>query len=827
MEEELKLLTTVLNDVYFELKKGIFMKNVFTPLLISLFLIHPSAIAQLPPPVANDLLEEERKLPPPPNLKLTPKRRSSKKHNQKPIIVAQSNSSSKISMVDAHPEDITNENFPDLVESFDYNNAEITQVVEAISKLTGKNFILEPNVRGTVTIIAPSQITVAEAYRAFLSALAINGFTVVPYGKFLKIRQSKTASKDNLEIYSGSYFPNTDQLITRIFQLKHISAEDIKKHFRNLQSKDGELEAYPPTNSLIVTDYGTSVERIASIISRLDVAGFEKQIKVIPIKYAKARDLAQLIEQIHNSGQNNRSRSFRPGIPRFNNKKTTSSSSSAFSTVLPDERTNSIILVGNEKGIKKMHRLIKKLDFEIRPEDAGGVYVYYVKYAQAKKIADTLSGIAKDVERAANRRSRSAGGTGARRTGVRPGGLGGGLGNTAAATNVFGGDVIVTADEDTNSLIITASRQDYQVVLNLLSKIDIPRDQVYVEAIIMELNAEKSQNWGISYYKFLKDTGGRVRAGFGGGNIGKLLDLGSTGAILGFGSGDTVEIDVPIGNQIQSVEIKEITGFVDFLKTHTNANVLSTPQILVLDNGEALIEVGDQVPIEKSSSSAVGVNAGFDYQNATIKLTIKPFINPTSDAVRMEVEQIVKQVSDRLIEGSTGAEAPVLTERTLKSNVVVSDGDTAVLGGLIRDESSENASKVPILGDVPILGWFFKSKQVTKTKLNLLVFLTPKIIRNRGDHKNLLGNKLNERLDFIKSGYRGKDPYGKKVEQLTSSNTITPVPEQEDEGSALEEDTPLEDDTLFEEDNLSEEDTPFEDDTPFEEDTSFEDSLIE
>ncbi len=806
------------------------MKNVFTPLLISLFLIHPSAIAQLPPPVANDLLEEENNQETrsikPPSRSSSPKRRSSKR-NQKPIILAQSKS--KISMVDAHPEDITNENFPDLVESFDYNNAEITQVVEAISKLTGKNFILEPNVRGTVTIMAPSQITVAEAYRAFLSALAINGFTVVPYGKFLKIRQSKTASKDNLEIYSGSYFPNTDQLITRIFQLKHISAEDIKKHFRNLQSKDGELEAYPPTNSLIVTDYGTSVERIASIISRLDVAGFEKQIKVIPIKYAKARDLAQLIEQIHESGQGNRNRSFRPGIPRFNNKKAASSSSSAFSTVLPDERTNSIILVGNEKGIDKMHKLIKKLDFEIRPEDAGGVYVYYVKYAQAKKIADTLSGIAKDVERAANRRSRSSfrGGTGARGGARRPG-PGGPLGNTASATNVFGGDVIVTAEEDSNSLIITASRQDYQVVLNLLSKIDIPRDQVYVEAVIMELEATRSSNWGISYYKFLED-GSPLRAGFGGGNLGTLQDVLAPGAILGFGSGDTFDINLGPAAQNATVPIKELMGFVDFLKVYNNGNVLSTPQILVLDNGEATIEVGNQVPVAKSSTTATGTNANFDYIDATIKLTIKPFINPTSDAIRMEVNQIVKQASDDVIEGSGGIKAPIIVNRNLKSNVVVSDGNTAVLGGLMREEDSDGASKVPILGDIPLLGWFFKTKTTKKSKLNLLIFITPKIIRNRNDHNNLLGNKLNERLDFIKSGYRGKDPYGKKIEQLTSSNNIArePVPEQEDEGSAFEEDSPLEDDALFEEDTSTEEDTPFEEDSPFEEDTSFEDSLVE
>ncbi len=744
------------------------MKHLLAPLLINIFLVYPT-MAQLPPPSI-----EEKQSPSPSKNK-------------------SSNGQSKISMVDAHPEDITNENFPDLVESFDYKNAEITQVVEAISKLTGKNFILEPNVRGTVTIIAPSQITVAEAYRAFLSALAINGFTVVPHGKFLKIRQSSMALKDNLEIYSGSYFPNTDQLITRIFQLKHISAEDIKTHFKNLHSKHGELQTYPPTNSLIVTDFGTSVERIANIISQLDIVGFEKQIKVIPIKHAKAKDLAQLIEQIHNSRENNRSRTFRPGIPRFNRGGQSTSSFSAFSTVLPDARTNSIILVGNEKGIEKMHKLIKKLDFEIRPEDAGGVYVYYVRYAQAKKIAETLSGIAKDAERAASRRSRfpvSNSNTRAR--------TGGTFGDTTNTSTVFGGDINITADEDTNSLIITASRQDYQVVLNLLSKIDIPRDQVYAEAIIMELSAGQSHNWGINYYRFLKDSGGApIRSGFGDGSIGNLLDLTKgTGAILGFGSGDTVELNI---GGAQSVKIKEIVGFVNFLKSHNNANVLSTPQILVLDNGEATIEVGAEVPV--SADTTIGANnlssTSIKREPATIKLTIKPFINPTSDAVRMEITQEIKQVSNQQIQAKNLADSAIaLSKRYFKSNIVVPDGDTAVLGGLIRDESKETATKVPILGDIPILGWFFKSKQITKDKLNLLVFITPKIIRNRNDHSKLLGNKLNERLDFIKSGYRGKDPYGKKVEQLSTRKLeLEPEiePEIEQEPEQEEESLPFED----------------------------------
>ena len=201
----------------------------------------------------------------------------------------------------AHPEEITNENFPDLIESFDYPNADLSEVVKAIGKLTGKNFIIDPQVRGKITIVAPSQITVAEAYKAFLSALAINGFTIVPSGKFLKIRSSRKAQRDSIDTYAGAYFPNTDQLITRIVKLKYISASEVHKQLRVLNSADGELMPYAPTNTLIITDYGSNVERVMNIINQLDVPGFEERLEVMRIRYAKSKDIADLINQIINN----------------------------------------------------------------------------------------------------------------------------------------------------------------------------------------------------------------------------------------------------------------------------------------------------------------------------------------------------------------------------------------------------------------------------------------------------------------------------------------------------------------------------------------------
>lgn len=303
----------------------------------------------------------------------------------------------------ANPEDITNENFPDLIESFDYPNADIADVIKAISELTGKNFIVDPQVRGKVTIIAPTQVSVAEAYKAFLSALAINGYTVVPSGKFLKIKSARNAQRDSIETYSGNYFPNTDQMITRIIKLKYISAADVNKQLRILPSKDGEMVPYEPTNSIIISDYGSNIERVMNIINQLDVPGFEEQLAVIRIRYAKAKDVADLLDQIINKGESSNKSRFSSGVPRFrrNTNQTSSGGSGAesYSLVVSDDRTNSIIVVGNKAGIAKIRRLISKLDFKLRPEDQGGVFVYYVRHGEAEQIANVLNGIATESKK--------------------------------------------------------------------------------------------------------------------------------------------------------------------------------------------------------------------------------------------------------------------------------------------------------------------------------------------------------------------------------------------------------------------------------------------
>lgn len=675
------------------------------------------------------------------------------------------------SLANAQIEDMTDENYPDLVEA-NFPNAEITDVIKAIGQLTGKNFIIDPGVRGKISIIAPSKVTTAEAYKAFLAALAINGFTVVPYGKFLKVKASRNAQRDSIETYTGAYAPTSDIYITRIIHLKHISAEEVNKRLRVLPSKDGEMTPYEPTNSLLITDYGANVERMVKIIKELDRPGFEEQLSVIPIRYAKSKDLADLINQIINKdprGGGGGAPAFGANVPRFRSRGGTAAGGTPeeLSLVAPDDRTNALIVVGNRAGIEKVRDLVKKLDYKLDPAEAGGVFVYYVRYGEAEKIAQTIGGLASG--------SSSSGGAGSSP-------LGGGANSPfGAATrpaspldrqNIFGGDVKINADKNTNSLVITASKQDYDTVRSLLAKIDIPRDQVFVETIIMEMNANKTRSWNPTYYYLDPGSKGVGRAGFSSsGSLANILNPGSdSGAVLGFGSGATVDFTVPGTSTV--VKVPSLLAFIKFLQSNIESNILSTPRIMALDNEEAVIEVGDKVPVAtNSTSTAAGTTSTTQFEPATIKLELTPYIRPDSDVVRMKLAQSVRQVNPNAgVADALKNVATTISDRTIKTNIVVNSGDTAVLGGLIRDEEAVDETKIPVLGDVPVLGWLFKSRSRTKKKINLVVFITPRIIRSVRDSQKLTSEKVNERIDWVKRNFDGRDPHGAKMDSLPKTS---------------------------------------------------------
>ncbi len=676
-------------------------------------------------------------------------------------------SSQKGKFARANPEDITAENFPETIESFDFPNVEITDVIKAISELTGKNFIIDSTVRGKITILAPSKITVSEAYKAFLSALAINGFTVVPSGGFLKIRNARSAQRDNIDTYSGTYYPNSDQMITKIIHLKHITADTVQKDLRLLTSSYGEMSAFGQTNSLIISDFGANIDRVMKIINQLDVPGFEDQLEVVGIRYAKAKDIAELIDKVVNKGQKSQTAAaggFASGVPRFGAPATatTSKTGASYFLVFPEDRTNSLVIVGNKQGIARVKKLIAQLDFKVKPEDSGGVYVYYVKHGEADKIAETLNQVAKD--------------SGPKNTAAPAGGIAlAPQGQAATREGLFGGDVTIKADKNTNSLVISASKQDYERVIDILRKLDIPRDQVYVQTIIMEMSLNDGFSASGGLVGFNKDGG---KSGF----VANATDLndvlnplaGAGNAILAFSQGPiTVSNPFAASGTASTMVVPSLVGFLKFIKSLGKTNILSTPQITATDSQEATIEVGDRVITgSKVEGGANGAPTSLvpTFEDATIKMTIKPFISPSSERIRMEFTQNVKQLIQGKVPAKFQDQAQSLATRSIKTNVNVNNGDTAVIGGLIRDEETENTKKVPLLGDLPLIGWLFKGKDVTKTKLNMVVFLTPKIMRSPSDQRQLLDYKAQERLNFVKQ-QGGKDPYGATMDKILKKGT--------------------------------------------------------
>lgn len=694
-------------------------------------------------------------------------------------------------LAQADIEEITNDNFPDLIESFDYPNADIADLVKAISELTGKNFIVDPNVHGKITVIAPSRITVAEAYKAFLSALAINGLAVVKGDGFYKIKQARAAQRDNIETYGGAYYPSADQMITRIVKLKYISADEINKQLRLITSNQGEIFPYTPTNSLIISDYGANIDRVMKILAQLDVQGFEEQMEVIHVRYARAKDMSDLVEKIINKGEKNQG-GFPGGVPRFGRPGDTGGGSSSgaevYSVVVPDERTNSIIVVGNKAGIEKIRHLVSRLDFRLRPDEGGGVFVYYVRNHEAEAIANVLNNIATESKKANDQANQNKGGAAPGAPGAF--GAGGQVQTGPASTAIFGGDVKIAPDKITNSLIITASKQDYEVVKNILTKIDIPRDQVFIKAYILEMTAQVDNQYAIEYYKFAGSGVGRI--GFAGGtNVTSLLDpTQDSGGTFGFGGGSMVNITNPLATMGTttgtttptagtSFQVPSLVGMIKFFVTNNQANIISTPQLMAINNEEAMIEVGDKVPVANTTTTSANAatQTSTTRENVTTKLTITPYLSPDNDRVKMKVKQEVAGISNVKPAASLLANSAIsTTTRNITTQLVVDNGDTAVLGGLMKDEDGLSETKVPVLGDIPLLGWLFKARETKKQKTNLLVFITPKIVRSPEDNATVVNQKINERIDFIQRSFDGRDPHGQYIDELPRRAMTKPAP---------------------------------------------------
>ncbi|HEY8367877.1 MAG TPA: type II secretion system secretin GspD [Thermodesulfobacteriota bacterium] len=637
--------------------------------------------------------------------------------------------------------------------TMDFNDADLQVLVKFMSELTGRNFILDERVRGKVTIISPSRITVEEAYRVFEAVLDVKGFTTVPVGAAYKIIPARDAKQTGIPV-TGPDRPVPERAagyVTRLIPLKNIAAQDLVPVLTPLVSKDGSLLASQTTNTLIVTDSMDNLERLVAIVAQLDVAGFQDRYEVIPLQYATARDLAATLQQlVQPRGQTPVRRApQRPGSPA----PASLGASIDGARIIPDERTNSLIVQATNADIEQIRELVRQLDKEV-PRSAGRINVIYLQHADAEEVAKVLSQLAPPQGATAGRPE--GGGAPPPRPvtapipaatgGTVPGGPVGATVRTAdaadgpAPTAELEGGVKVTADKATNSLIVTASPADFEAIRSVVRQLDIPRAQVFVEALIMEVSLNRRRELGVQATGVGRIGGTSIIGGTGTGAqpfnlspagdlINPLTPIGST---LGGGAfGRPITITNPLTGE--PVTFPSFTALVRFLNQVTDVNVLSAPHLLTTNNKEAEIVVAQNIPFITGQTSTItdpnAVQTQIDRRDVGITLRLTPTINE-GDLVRLDIFQEISAVTESPEGLNVNQFGVTTTKRSAKTSVLVKDQATIVIGGLIRDDVNATENKIPILGDIPILGYLFKNTTRRVDKTNLLIFLTPHIVRS-------------------------------------------------------------------------------------------------
>ncbi len=631
---------------------------------------------------------------------------------------------------------------------FNVSGEDIREIIKQISRVTNKNFIIDDKIRGEVTIISEKKMTKEEVYEAFLSALDVAGYTTVPGpAGLIKIVKKRDALTKPIPIYTDKT-PYTDKFITRLLTLKNISAIDMANAIKGLVSKEGNLFAYPSTNTLIITDSGTNIDRIIRMVQELDTEGPQEVLEIIPVEYADVNDMADKITKLFGGEQSSSSRPTRRATTRRGVRNTPAATDAlpTLSKVISDERTNSLIILASKITIAKVRDVIRRLDKPLVGPDEGDIHILYLKNAKASEIAEVLTGITQAAQQNTNQpgNQQRRGATAARttRTARQP------AAPNEAFEALFGSIKSIRADDNTNALIIQANAKDFRLLVDrIIAKLDIPRRQVYIEATIMELNISKGRELGTGALGGLNiNLGGNDFALFG--NTFPFIPSITSNSGVG---GSTTDNPIAITPPFSDNPINFPKFFAAFIaqSDETELNVLSTPNILTLDNTEARIKVGDTVPFLTGSALTTGgvQTSNIQREDIALELVVNPQITEGNN-VRLKIKQTIEDFSqaNNPLEATAG---PATSIREIDSEVVVPDQQTVVIGGLMQDRDSSRKTKIPLLGDIPILGYLFKATSHAKRKVNLLIFLTPNIIREPQDFLLVLKKKLDQRNRFI------------------------------------------------------------------------------
>ncbi|SDK14846.1 type II secretion system protein D (GspD) [Ferrimonas sediminum] len=606
-----------------------------------------------------------------------------------------------------------------------FKGTDIQEFINIVGKNLQKTIIVDPTVRGKINVRSYDLLNDEQYYQFFLSVLQVYGYAVVEMdGDIIKVIKGKDAKNANIRVADEERPGAGDEMVTRIVPLYNVEAKQLAPLLRQLNdnSGGGNVVNYDPSNVLMITGRASVVNKLVEIVKRVDLQG-DTKVQVVKLQYASAAEMVRIIDALYRSGGQQ------------------SSASGSVPKVVADERTNSVVVSGDEKARKRAVQLVHSLDQDMR--NSGNTQVFYLKYAQAEELQEVLSGFADSLEKA-DEASKGSSRSGSKSQGI-----------------------TIMAHADSNALVINAQPDQMQELSSVIRQLDIRRAQVLVEAIIVEIAEGDDIAFGVQMYS---EAGGLTQFNNGTGvTIGEigagLWDAQETEGSTVCNDGTCTENpDTPGDISTLAAALAKVNGmawgvqFGDFgallqaVASDTNSNVLATPSITTLDNQEASFIVGDEVPVITGSAASSGNDNPFqtvERKEVGIKLTVRPQINE-GDAVQMEIVQETSNVNGRTSVDVT------FGKRELKTTVLADSGETIVLGGLLNEDVQESVSKVPWLGDIPYLGALFTSTSSKKTKRNLMIFIKPTIIRDGVTMNGLSGRKYN----YIRAEQLAQDEEG-------------------------------------------------------------------
>uniref|UniRef100_UPI00406C4D3B type II secretion system secretin GspD n=1 Tax=Rhodoferax sp. GW822-FHT02A01 TaxID=3141537 RepID=UPI00406C4D3B len=637
--------------------------------------------------------------------------------------------------------------------TLNFVNAEIESVARAMSSMTGRQVVLDPRVKGTINLSSDKPVSPAAAYNQFLAALRLQGFTVVESAGLDKVVPEADAKLQSGAVNADASGKNAlgNQIVTQIFKLNFESAANLLPVLRPLISPNNVINVNPGNNSLIITDYADNLQRIARIIAASDVAN-GSDLEILPLKYAIANDLAPLVLRLVDSGV-----SAAPAAGQAD--------TSFKTTIIAEPRSNALIVrAANPARVALVKSLVARLDQPTVQGDGGtgNIHVVTLKNADATKLAATLRAVMSGEVHAASSAATPASGTSGTST----------TASTASQTTTGGQ---VQADVATNSLIITAPDPQYRQLRAVIDQLDGRRAQVFVESLIVEVNADRAAEFGIQWQGASGSNGDSVigllgtNFGSGGKNIINLATGAASGTV-------TPGAGLNIGAATLNNGVYTLGFLARFLEQNGDGNVLSTPNLLTLDNEEAKIVIGQNVPFvtgqytnsSTTSSGTVNPFQTIERKDVGLTLKVKPQISENG-TVKLTIFQEVSTVQASSVNSATGL---ITNKRSIESNVLVDDGSIVVLGGLLQDTYAGNNDRVPGLADIPILGALFRSESRSRSKTNLMVFLRPVVVRDASAMQALSSTRYDQMRGLQQTG----QPLPNTVIPINESSVMPALP---------------------------------------------------